>query len=48
MDCAPFNATPLTDFVDATHIKFAQGDPTAMFGAVRVVGKLKAEVLEYR
>jgi hypothetical protein len=43
-----FDATLPTDFVDATHIKFAQGDPTAMFGAVRVVGKLKAEVLEYR
>src|SRR5439155_1251015 len=42
----PFDATLPTDFVDATHIKFAQGDPTAMFGAVRVVGKLKAEVLE--
>jgi hypothetical protein len=25
-----------------------QGDPTAMFQAVRVVGQLKAEVLEYR
>jgi transglutaminase-like putative cysteine protease len=44
----PFDATLPTDFVDATHIKFAQGDATAMFGAVRVVGQLKAEVLEYR
>jgi hypothetical protein len=43
-----FDATLPTDFVDATHIKFAQGDPTAMFQAVRVVGQLKAEVLEYR
>ena len=34
--------------VDATHLKFAQGDPTAMFQAVRVVGQLKAEILEYR
>jgi hypothetical protein len=34
--------------IDATHRKFAQGDPTAMFQAVRVVGQLKAEVLEYR
>jgi hypothetical protein len=34
--------------VDATHIKFAQGDATNMFHAVRVVGQLKAEILEYR
>jgi hypothetical protein len=34
--------------VDRTHIKFAQGDATDMFNAVRVVGQLKAEVLEYR
>jgi hypothetical protein len=47
-DWVPFDSTLPTDFVDATHIKFAQGDPTAMFGAVRVVGQLKAEVLEYR
>lgn len=37
-----------TDFVDATHIKFAQGDPLDMYGAVRVVGQIKAEVLEYK
>lgn len=43
-----FDATLSTDFVDATHLKFAQGDPTAMFQAVRVVGQLKAEVLDYR
>jgi transglutaminase-like putative cysteine protease len=43
-----FDATLPTDFVDATHIKFAQGDPTEMFHAVRVVGQLKAEILEYR
>ncbi len=43
-----FDATLPTDFVDATHLKFAQGDPTAMFQAVRVVGQLKAQVLEYR
>ena len=28
--------------------KFAQGDPTAMFQAIRVVGQLRAAVLEYR
>lgn len=36
------------DFVDATHIKFAQGDPIDMYGAIRVVGQIKAEVVEYR
>jgi hypothetical protein len=34
--------------VDATHIKFAQGNATDMSNAVRVVGQLKAEILEYR
>jgi hypothetical protein len=43
-----FDATLPTNFVDATHLKFAQGDPTAMFQAVRVVGQLKAEVLDYQ
>ena len=43
-----FDATLPTDFVDATHIKFSQGDVTDMFGATRVVGHLKAEVLDYR
>jgi Transglutaminase-like superfamily len=43
-----YDSTLPTDFVDATHIKFAQGDATDMFNAVRVVGQLKAEILEYR
>ena len=43
-----FDATLSTDFVDATHLRFAEGDPAAMFQAVRVIGQLKAEVLEYR
>jgi Transglutaminase-like superfamily len=30
------------------YFQFAQGDATDMFNAVRVVGQLKAEVLEYR
>lgn len=33
------------DYVDATHIKFAQGDATEMFDTVGVVGKLKVVVL---
>jgi hypothetical protein len=47
-DWVAFDATLPSDFVDATHLKFAQGDPTAMFQAGRVVGRLQAEVLEYR
>lgn len=43
-----YDSTLPTDFVDATHIKFAQGDATDMFNAVRVVGQLKAEILEYQ
>lgn len=43
-----FDPTLAEDFVDATHIKFSQGDVTDMFQASRVVGHLKAEVLDYR
>jgi transglutaminase-like putative cysteine protease len=43
-----FDPTLDDDFVDATHIKFAQGDPAAMFGVVRVVGRIRAEVIEFR
>jgi transglutaminase-like putative cysteine protease len=43
-----FDPTLDDDFVDATHIKFAQGDPLEMYGAVRVVGQIQAEVLEHR
>lgn len=32
------------DYVDATHIKFAQGDVTEMYDAVSVVGKLKITI----
>jgi transglutaminase/protease-like cytokinesis protein 3 len=41
----PFDATMGSDFVDATHIKMAQGDPTDMMQVYRVVGKLSARVL---
>ncbi len=34
-------------YVDATHIKFAQGDVTKMFNVVNIVGKLHASVQEY-
>lgn len=33
-----------TDYVDATHIKFAQGDATDMFNVVSVIGKLHITV----
>jgi hypothetical protein len=35
------------DFVDATHIKFAEGDVTSMFAVVGVVGKLKVAVRDF-
>lgn len=40
----PFDATLATDFVDATHIKLAQGQTSSMFGLARVIGGLKAQV----
>lgn len=40
-----YDATLPTDFVDATHVKFTQGDPTDMMRVFAVVGKLKARVI---
>lgn len=40
----PFDATLAQDFVDATHIKLAQGDATCMYGLARVIGALKIDV----
>ncbi|MGC8862547.1 MAG: transglutaminase-like domain-containing protein, partial [Armatimonadota bacterium] len=40
----PFDATMPTDFVDATHIKLAEGDATTMFALAKVIGSLSAEV----
>ena len=40
----PFDATMPTDFVDATHIKLAEGDATTMFTLAKVIGCLKAEI----
>lgn len=42
-----FDPTLDTDFVDATHVKFAQGDPSDMFSAVRVIGQIQAEILDF-
>lgn len=43
-DWIPFDATMPTDFVDATHVKFAEGDATTMFGLSKVIGNLKIDV----
>ncbi len=43
-----YDATLATDFVDATHVKFSQGDPTDMMQVFRVIGKLTAKVVSYR
>jgi len=41
----PFDPTlPQGDFVDATHIKFAQGDVTDMFQVAGIVGRIKVTV----
>ena len=40
----PFDPTIDGDFVDATHIKLAQGEATAMFEMAKVIGGLKAEI----
>lgn len=42
-----FDATLPTDFVDATHIKLAEGDATSMFGLSRVIGSLEAQIKDY-
>ncbi|MFQ3549632.1 MAG: transglutaminase-like domain-containing protein [Armatimonadota bacterium] len=43
----PFDSTLNSDFVDATHIKLAEGDATSMFSLSRVIGNLKVNVLHY-
>ena len=42
----PFDATLPSDFVDATHVKLAEGDATTMFSLAKVIGSLKVEVQE--
>ena len=37
-----------TAFVDATHVKLVRGDVSSIVSASRVMGNLKAEVLEYK
>ena len=42
----PVDPTLNLDVVDATHLKFAQGDVTDMYRVATVVGRLKIEILE--
>ncbi|HEX2999935.1 MAG TPA: transglutaminase domain-containing protein [Armatimonadota bacterium] len=42
----PVDTTEPPAFVDATHIKFVQGDAAAMYGAVKVIGRLRAVIRE--
>lgn len=44
----PFDATLPTDFVDATHIKLAEGDATKMYTLAKVIGALKVKVVSCR
>ena len=44
----PFDATLPSDFVDATHIKLAEGDATTMFSLAKVIGTLKVQVKEIK
>lgn len=41
-----YDPTSPVDYVDATHIKFAQGDVTGMFDVVSIVGKLHIKIIE--
>jgi transglutaminase-like putative cysteine protease len=42
------DATLPTAFVDATHLKLAHGAVESMFSSGRVMGQLKAKVLDYK
>ena len=44
LDPTLYDPSQKEDYVDATHIKFAQGDVTQMFEVVSIVGKLKITV----
>lgn len=43
-----FDATLGREFVDATHIKLAEGDATNMFEIASVFGSLKAAIIEFK
>ncbi|MEP6757037.1 MAG: transglutaminase-like domain-containing protein, partial [Chthonomonadales bacterium] len=44
----PVDPTLNMEVVDATHVKFAQGDVTDMYRVANIVGKLKIEIIESR
>ncbi|MHB0912534.1 MAG: transglutaminase-like domain-containing protein [Armatimonadota bacterium] len=44
----PVDPTIPGDFVDATHIKLAEGDADVMFDMAKTVGAIKAEIVEYK
>ncbi len=44
-DWVAYDATLPTDLVDATHVKFAHGDPTDMMRVYEVIGKLQVRVI---
>jgi transglutaminase-like putative cysteine protease len=44
----PVDPTLPVELVDATHIKLAEGDATAMFDMVKTMGSIKAEVLGFK
>ena len=44
IDPTLYDASLGINYVDATHIKFAQGEVTEMYDAVSVVGKLKISI----
>lgn len=44
----PFDATLSSDFVDATHLKLAEGDATTMFSLAKVIGSLNVDVVDVK
>lgn len=44
----PFDPTRSTDFVDATHVKLAQGNSESLVRVGRILGSVKAKVIDYR
>ena len=40
------DATLPNSFVDATHVKLAQGEVTDMYGVSGMIGRIKVKVLE--
>lgn len=43
----PFDATIKTNYVDATHIKLAEGDATNMFEMAKMFGNIRSEIVQF-